>query len=135
MLTLLMAKNEAYATFTCTKSLAEIAEWMPVIEGAVQLPSDLELHLIDANKAPDVSTRISPGVYRMGTAQRIPEEVLRQAWDGKQRYVFKAVSDTLPSRDMAAELELLVNQTYQSPLYKEGEAFQTTIFREEGNDL
>ncbi len=95
-------KGEAYAFFHCSSSYQQIQDELPHLRHAVNSPSNLELFL--------------------------KEGMVQEAREANVRYYLKAEIPNDTNRKTADELSAILNQAYQSPLFKEGEAFRGSIF-------
>jgi len=111
--------GKAYGFFYCRASKHEIEERLPRIRLNASTPSELELSLTE-------------GVENL----RGESELMALAQQAKQsgnNYVFEAIYPGFSNRKTAGELGDILNETYQSPLYEEGEPFRGgTVFKENG---
>lgn len=111
--------GQAYAFFDCTTSKREIEGEIPTIRDLTQVPNELELHLTE------------------GTTSFREEGELKQlmgeAREAGMRYVMKAQYPTATNRQAADELAAVLNQAYQSPLFRKGEPFRGAIFYNDQN--
>ena len=123
--------GKAYAFFDCDASKEEIEKELPFIRELVKTPSNLELSLTE-------------GVYKF-----IATKVLGKKWlEGKpidtqlrdiaieakkseMKYVIDATYPDATDYQTAQELSTILNQAYQSPLYKKGEPFKGEIVYQE----
>lgn len=109
--------GEAYAFFDCSASREEIQREIPKIRSAVNTPSELELYLM--NKQDVVSGNVEL------------RQLFHEAREAGLKYVMKAQYPTATNSQTADELAAVLNQAYQSPLFKEGEQFRGAIFYKE----
>ncbi len=86
---------------------------LPAIRKLTQTPSDLELWLTESIDNPELPEDLLP------IAQEAAGEGLR--------YVLQATYSKATNEKTADYLVNLLNQTYQSPLYQEGETFEGGI--------
>jgi len=122
--------SEAYAFFDCNASPIQIAQEIPAIKELVRTaktPKRLELYLTD-EALPIISHN------------SFDYELLHIALDAKNagiRYVLGARSrPNVTNRQIADELASILNQAYQSPLYKEEEQFRgEVVYKEKGRYL
>jgi hypothetical protein len=106
--------GEAYAFFDCTASKEEIEKEIPTIRNLTQTPNELELYLTEGTNSlkEDIKLR----------------QIVGEAREAGIKYVMKANYPTGTNRQTADELAGILNQTYQSPLFEEGEEFRGGIF-------
>jgi len=110
-------QGEAYAFFYCKASKQEIEKELPHIKDAVKTPNQLELSLTEIN--PD------------GFKHQELKEIVHDAKKAGMNYSMKASYKGFDNKQTADELAGILNQAYQSPLYKDKEEFRGGIFCEE----
>lgn len=114
--------GEAYAFFNCTASKDEIERKIPTIRNLTKTPNELELYLTEGTDSLKGNTEL--------------RQIAGEAREAGIKYVMKANYPTGTNRQTADELSGILNQAYQSPLFKEGEEFRGSIFyKEKGNYL
>lgn len=111
--------GEAYAFFDCRASKGEIEREIPLIRKLTRTANELELCLME------------------GTDSLKGDMELRQIADEAQdegiRYVMRAQYPTETNRQTADALAGVLNQAYQSPLFREGEEFRgSVLYKEKG---
>ena len=105
--------GQAYGFFSCNATKDMIEAQLPAIRKLTQTPSDLELWLTESIDNPELPEDLLP------IAQEAAGEGLR--------YVLQATYSKATNEKTADYLVNLLNQTYQSPLYQEGETFEGGI--------
>jgi len=115
-------RGEAYAFFDCSASLEQITEEIPIITKMVQTPKRLELCL--AEKA-------LPTIGKSKLNRELAS-IAVDAYRANLKYVLLAISPAnLTNAQTADELSAILNQAYQSPLYRDNEQFRGRIVYEE----
>ncbi len=109
--------GKAYAFFDCDASKGTIEKELPFIRDAVQTPSELELSLIEGTNALIKDPRFQ-------FLQRIRG----------RKYSIEATYPNATNKQTADELAPILNQAYQSPLYKEEEQFRGEIVYEKNGE-
>lgn len=106
--------RNAYALFKCDASLDDIVSALPDIRSAVNTPSTMEIS-------------VTEGIERV---KEIPglEEVARKAKDVDFNYFIEAYDSNLSNENVANELTAVQNQSYQSPLYQDGDDYIGQVF-------
>ena len=114
-----MKQGKAYGFFDCKASKEDIEDELPKIRDFVPSPSTLEISLIE-------------GVERLkGDSDLL--SMARKAKEQGMRYVMEATYPDATNRMAADELSAILNQAYQSLLYKQGEPFRGgIIYKEDG---
>jgi len=106
-----MAKEgRAYGFFYCSASKAEIQSELPNIRELVKTPSKLELSLTD-------------GVDNLKGDSKLMA-LAQKAKKGGINYVLEATYSNASNKQAADEVAGILNQAYQSPLYKDKEQFR-----------
>jgi len=108
--------GEAYAFFDCEASKEDIEKEIPLIRRVAQIPNELELRLID-----EIS------LDRDEELRQIADE----ARDTGMKYIMSANYPNATNLKTADELGAVLNQAYQSPLFKPGDEFRGGIFYKE----
>ena len=109
--------GKAYGFFYCNASKKNIKALLPKIRTAAKTPSKLELSLTE-------------GVDNL----TVDAELTVLAKEAKQEgmnYVLEATYHGATHKNTADELSAVLNQAYQSPLYKKGEHFRGGIVYQE----
>jgi hypothetical protein len=110
--------GKAYGFFDCNASKEAIESELPTIREFAQSPLELELALIE-------------GVTSLQGDEKL-RALARQAKDEGMRYVLESTCPGRTNRETADEVADILNQTYNTPLYEEGERFNgATVFEEE----
>lgn len=111
--------GEAYAFFNCSASRDEMGREIPKIRSLAQTPSELEIYLTEGKDSlnGDVELR----------------QIADEAREKGIRYVMRANYPNGTNAQTADELAGILNQAYQSPLFKEDEQFVGKIFYKQGN--
>lgn len=104
-----MADGKAYGFFNCDASKEEIEAELPAIRDYAQIPSELEIVLIEGMDAVKGDNKLM--------------SIVREAQDAGIRYFVEATYPTATNDAAADEIAALLNQAYQSPLYHEGAEF------------
>ena len=106
--------SKAYAFFYCGASKVEIEKELPFIRKYVKTSNELELILMkEMDSLIDDSKLL---------------QISREAKEANMRYVMEAKYLNNSNRKTADELASVLNQSYQSCLYKQGEQFRGKIF-------
>ena len=110
--------GKAYGFFQCDASKKEVESLLPQIRTDAQTPSELELSLVNGmdNVRDDKQLR--------ALAQRANQE------DGIN-YMFQARCPGKTNAQVANEVKDILEQTYQSQLYKKGDKFKGAIVYQE----
>lgn len=111
--------GKAYGFFHCRASRQEIEAELPFIRELVNTPSQLELSLIEGVE------NLKGDSALLALAQKAGEAGLR--------YVLEATYPNATNQKTAEEVAAILNQTYQTPLYEEGEPFFGEVVYREGN--
>lgn len=115
-----MAKiGKAYGFFDCSAAKEEIEELLPRIRNYAQTPSDLKHYLVE-------------GMDNLGD---VPDSISEFGNKYGFRYALKAELTDASNRDTANEVGHILNQTYQSPLFKEGDPFRGEVVHEDNGKL
>lgn len=131
--------GEAYGFFKCNASNEEIKEYMPTILELAQTPSELELSLIEGIDKVDSS--LTHLVSKLGKESQSSTvelaNLLNKFGDEIKKlginYVFQAKYPHATNVQTANELADILNQTYNSPLYKTREKFfGEIIYKDKG---
>ena len=109
--------GKAYGFFDCSASKQEIEKTLPSIREAVATPAKLELSLIE-----DVENLKGPNKLT---------SIAQEAKESGLKYVLEASYIGATNRQTADELSAVLNQAYQSPLYKNKEEFRGAIVYKE----
>nr|MBI4156990.1 hypothetical protein [Candidatus Woesearchaeota archaeon] len=134
-----MKEGKAYGFFDCRASKQEIEVELPFIRDLIQTPSKLELILmegVDRLKGnPELMAAYEKAKSRIvfPSSMSIPDRFkkIQEIGDSELRYVIQATLPDETGKRTADELTEILNQAYQSPLYKEGEYFRGAISYEE----
>lgn len=97
--------GKAYGFFYSNASKQDVETQLPRIYDLVNTPPGLELYLMDVSTS---RLEDKKGICR-------------------KRYFLEATIPRYSNRNTAVELSAILNQAYQSPLYKDGEAFDGEI--------
>ena len=108
--------GRAYGFFDCNASKQEIETELPTIRELVKTPSQLELSLIE-------------GMDNIKGNKRLTALAQEAKQDGIN-YMLQATYPNGTNRDTADEVASVLNQAYQSPLYKAKEPFKGAIVYE-----
>ena len=109
--------GRAYGFFQCSASKREIEAELPKLREAARTPSQLELTLIEGMDNVNVDERLD------GFAQEEKKDGIN--------YMLQAKGSNLTNKGVANEVADVLNQTYQSNLYKPKESFNGDIVYEE----
>ncbi|MBI2663611.1 hypothetical protein HYX15_03735 [Candidatus Woesearchaeota archaeon] len=112
--------GEAYGFFDCRATKEAIEAELPTIRRLVETPSGLELSLTE-------------GMDNVRGDSKLVS-LAREAGESGIKYMLKANYPDADNNTTADELAGILNQAYQSPLYKKGEEFKGTIVYEEKGD-
>lgn len=110
-------QGEAYGFFYCNASKQEIENELPTIRKLVKTPSQLELSLIE-------------GMDNVRGDKRL-NALAQEAKGNGINYVLKATQANGTNGETADEVSAILNQAYQSPLYKDKEPFRGAIVYQE----
>ena len=110
--------GEAYAFFNCQASKPEIEREIGDIRQVIKTPNQLELSLTEG---------ITPESFNDAELR----EIAQDAKDAGIRYSMKARYRSESNSQTADEVANVLNQAYQSPLYRDKEEFRGGIFYEE----
>src|SRR3989344_1924819 len=102
-----METGKAYGFFYCDAAKEAIELELPTIRNFAQTPSKLELALIEGVEKVSGDTKLT------ALAQQAKQEGMR--------YVLEATYKGATNKATANELTDILNHTYQSPLYQQGE--------------
>ena len=116
---LLSNMGKAYGFFNCTSSKDTIEAELPTICELAQIPSELELSLIEGMDNLEGDSDL------ISLAQRAKKEGIR--------YVLEASYSGASNKETADEVAGILNQAYQTPLYQDGEPFQGVVIYKEGD--
>ncbi len=108
--------GKAYGFFYCNASKQEIETELPAIRELVKTPSKLELSLIK-------------GMNNIKGDKRLTALAQEAKQDGIN-YILQATSPNRTNKNTADEVASILNQAYQSLLYKDGEQFKGGIIYE-----
>ena len=108
--------GRAYAFFNCQTPKHIIKKFLPTIRKMQNVPPLVEIFLYDG-----------PGKLR----DKVAAELVKDANASGIRYAMKAIYPGASNFAAAEELKAIVNQSYQSPLFEEGEPFRGQIFYNE----
>ena len=114
-------EGKAYGFFYCNASKKAIESELPTIRKMVKTPSDLELVLKECT----VQTLSKSVSFLKDYA------ILRQE---KINYVLEAKYSNASNKQAADEVAGILNQAYQSPLYKDKGQFRAEIAYEDKGD-
>lgn len=109
--------GRAYGFFDCRATRPEIESYLPAIRTAVRSPPELRLSLIPTTN------------LRAGTALRT---IASRAESEGARYTLGTSCAGTTNRIAADEAAAVLNQAYQSPLFRKAEAFHGDIVFKEG---
>lgn len=110
--------GEAYAFFNCRASKPKIEREIGDIRQVINTPNQLELSLTEG---------INPESFNDAELRGIAQD----AKDAGIRYSMKARYRGASNKQTADEVSSVLNQAYQSPLYRDKEEFRGGIFYEE----
>jgi len=114
-----MENGKAYGFFDCSSSKEEIEAELPTIRHLAQTPSNLELFLTDDIRKVNCDGKLL-SIVNEAKESGIPE----------YKYVMEAALPNATNEAVANELAQILNQAYQSSLYKEGEKFRGDVMYE-----
>lgn len=115
-----METGKAYGMFYCDASEEAIEQELPTIRDLTQTPSQLELTLVE-------------GMDNVrGDANLVA--LAKQAKEQGMRYALEATYPGATNKVTANEVSGILNQAYQSPLYKDGEPFSGAVVYEENGE-
>ena len=112
--------GEAYAFFNCNASIQEIEGELPAIREAVGTPSELELSLTQG------TDKVTGDEKLIALAQEAKESGIN--------YTLRAEYYGGTNTQAADELASVINQAYQSQLYRANEPFSGQIVHEENGN-
>ena len=112
--------GKAYGFFYCNASKQEIETELPTIRELVRTPSQLELSLVE-------------GMDNIKGDKRLIALAQEAKRDGIN-YMLQTTYPNGTNKDTADEVAGILNQTYQSPLYKAKEPFRGAIVYEENGE-
>jgi hypothetical protein len=123
--------GKAYGFFDCRASKEQIEAELPTIRECVKTPSNLELSLTE-------------GIYKLTGTRILGKETLAgkpvdaqlrdialEAKNSGIRYLLEASYEGATNKQTADEVADILNQAYQSPLFKQGEPFIGAVVYEE----
>jgi hypothetical protein len=114
--------GKAYAFFDCRASKKEIESKLPTIRECVKTPRKLEL-VLKLTEDFDISNMNDSRL----------EVIINGAKRAGINYAMEATYPNHSNEQTAEELSIILNQMYQTPLYKEGEKFRgEVIYKERG---
>lgn len=122
--------GEAYGFFDCSATKEAIEVELPTIRRLVRTPSELELSLIEGMDNIQVNVGSVFEVFREDSRRSKLISLIEQAKQSGMRYVLGATNPVMDNISVADELAGILNQAYQSPLYKEEERFSGAIIYE-----
>ena len=102
--------GKAYGFFDCNATKEEIKGEIPFIRKCVNTPNQLELSLTEDINSLNVDSDLLEIEQELGS-----------------KYVIEAICQDYTNKQTADELSAVLNQTYQSPLFKPGEKFSGEI--------
>lgn len=105
--------GKAYGFFNCSASKSEIEAELPTIRELVKTPSELELSLIE-------------GVGNLKGDKKLMN-IVKEAEKSGIKYVMEATYSNATNIQTANELADILNQAYNTHLYKDGEKFSGKI--------
>lgn len=114
-----MTIGKAYGFLDCNATLEDIRMELPDLRKAVQTPSELELSVMD------IPTQNI--AFSLGT-------MICEARDSGMKYVIEATYPHATNKATADQLAGILNQAYNSPLYRESEPFNGAIIYEENGN-
>jgi len=112
--------GRAYGFFDCDASKAAIEAELPHLRHMAQTPNQLELSLTEG-----------VGTLQVDSALRA---IIQQSEYPPYRFALQARYEGATNRETADQLNSILNQAYQSPLYQKGEPFRGDIVYEENGD-
>ena len=112
--------GRAYGFFYCNASKKEIEIELPTIRKLVKTPSQLELTLIQGMD----NIKGDKGLIALA----------QEAKQGDLNYMFQATSPNRTNKYAADEVASILNQAYQSSLYKTKEPFKGAIVYEKNGE-
>lgn len=110
--------GEAYAFFNCRASKPEIEREIVDIRRVIGTPNQLELTLTEG---------INPESFKHPELRSIAQD----AKDAGIRYSLQGRYQNVSNKQTADEVASVLNQAYQSPLYRDKEEFRGGIFFDE----
>ena len=113
-------KGKAYGFFYCNASKEAIKSELPTIRKLVKTPSKLELSLTEG------IDNIKGDSKLMALAQEAKQDGIN--------YVLEATYSNASNKQAADEVAGIINQAYQSPLYKDKEQFKGAVVYENKGD-
>ncbi len=116
--------GKAYGFFDCKASKKEIETELSTIRRLAKIPSELELSLTELADVSVFSLHGNPQLY----------SIVKDAKEAKMGYYMEALYPNTTNKAAADEIATILNQTYQSPLYKKGEPFKGEIVYEENGE-
>lgn len=115
-----MTIGKAYGFLDCNATLEDIRMELPDLRKAAQTPSELELFVMDIPA-------------QKGTATALGVKI-NEARESGMKYVIDATYPRATNKMAADEVAGILNQAYNSPLYKEGKEFSGAIIYEENGN-
>ncbi|MBI4440817.1 hypothetical protein HY639_01490 [Candidatus Woesearchaeota archaeon] len=109
--------GKAYGFFMCNADKETVANELPDLRRITQAPSALELSLMDD--------------FSHIKADNLLKPLIHQARDNGMCYCLEATLPGSSNRVAAKELNDMLGNIYNSPLYKEGDEFSGAIVYEE----
>lgn len=110
-------KGKAYGFFYCNASKSAIESELPAIRKMVKTPSKLELSLTEGMDNLKGDSKL------MALAQEAKQDGIN--------YVLEATYSNASNKQAADEVAGILNQAYQSPLYKNKEQFKGAVVYED----
>jgi len=108
--------GKAYGFFYCNASKEAIESELPTIRKLVKTPSKLELSLTE-------------GMDNLKGTSKLTALAQEAKQDGIN-YILEATYSDASNKQTADEVANILNQTYQSPLYKDKEQFRGAVVYE-----
>ncbi|MFA5887913.1 MAG: hypothetical protein WC852_04345 [Candidatus Nanoarchaeia archaeon] len=107
--------GEAYGFLKYGGKIEDILKYIPAVRNSALTPPELSLTIIEG--AENLETKSDSGLA----------ELAERAKGANLNYVFKANLPNADNATTAGELGDMINQLYQTPLYKEGQEFFAEI--------
>ena len=125
--------GKAYGFFDCSASKEEIEAELPIIREITQIPSELELSLIEGMenlKGDSDLMAIAQDAKKKGI-RYVLEATYSNPTKKERQYIFPFAM--LTNKETAKVVVDILNHAYQPPLYQKGEPFRGEVVYKEGD--
>jgi len=111
--------GKAYGFFDCDVTKGKIEELLPIVRSYAQTPSDLKHYLVE-------------GMDNLGD---VPDSISEFGKNKGFKYALKAELPNASNKETADEVGHILNQVYQSPLFKDSDPFSGEVVHEDNGKL